>query len=237
MNAPALENKVILVTGATGGLGKAAALALAKAGATTILLARKIPRLENVYDEIVAMGAPTPAIYPLDLAGASETDYVEMAERVSASLSGLSGIFHGAAELGELSPFRDAESGSWQRLIHVNLTAPIFLTKAFLPALQASRAGRVIFADDSATGAGKAFWGAYGVAKAGLRSFAQTLDAEMSGFGIRSSCYAPGPIRTAIRLRAYPGERPDLLDAPETRSEAIVNLFTPFPSTPSTPDR
>jgi len=225
MNRPALQNKVILVTGASGGLGRVAALALARAGATTILLARKIPRLENVYDEIVAQGGPTPALYPLDLAGASETDYAEMVDRVIDSLGGLHGIFHGAAELGTLRPFRDVESGMWQRLIHVNLTAPVFLTQAFLPALQASGEGRVIFVDDTATGTGKAFWGAYGVAKAGLRSFAQSLDAEMSGLGIRTFCYAPGPIRSPIRLRAYPGERPDLLDLPETREDHLLDLF------------
>lgn len=228
----ALENKVILVTGASGGLGRAAALALAKAGATTILLARKIPRLENVYDEIVAEGGPTPALYPLDLAGASEANYAEMAERVIDSLGSLHGIFHGAAELGSLCPFRDVDSGLWQRLIHVNLTAPIFMTQALLPALQASGEGRILFVDDNATGDGKAFWGAYGVAKAGLRSFAHALDAEMSGFGVRTSCYAPGPIRTAIRLRAFPGERPDLLDSPESRGNDIVHLFSPIPSTP-----
>lgn len=225
-----LENRTILVTGASGGLGRAAALALAKAGATTILLARKIPRLENVYDEILAQGSPTPAIYPLDLAGASEADYAEMGERVVASLGGLHGIFHGAAELGALRPFRDVESSVWQRLIHVNLTAPVFLTQALLPTLQASGQGRVVFVDDTATGEGKAFWGAYGVAKAGLRSFSQSLDAEMSGLGIRSCCYAPGPIRSSIRLRAYPGERPDLLDLPESRGDDLVKLFASHPS-------
>lgn len=229
MSTLSLNNKVILVTGASGGLGRAAALALARAGATTILLARKIPRLENVYDEIVAQGGPTPALYPLDLAGASEIDYAEMVERVIESLGGIHGIFHGAAEFGALRPFRDVESGNWQRLIHVNLTAPVFLTQAFLPALQASGEGRIIFVDDTATGKGKAFWGAYGVAKAGLRSFAQSLDAEMSGLGIRTSCYAPGPIRCPIRLRAYPGERPDLLDLPETRGDELVGLFTSTP--------
>jgi NAD(P)-dependent dehydrogenase (short-subunit alcohol dehydrogenase family) len=225
MSTLSLENRIILVTGASGGLGQAAALALAKAGATTVLLGRKIPRLENVYDAIVAQGSPTPALYPLDLAGASEADYAEMAERVVESLGGLHGIFHGAAELGALRPFRDIEGSVWQRQIHVNLTAPIFLTQAFLPALQASGEGRIVFVDDTATGDGKAFWGAYGVAKAGLRSFAQSLNAEMGGLGIHSCCYAPGPIRSAIRLRAYPGERPDLLDLPESRGDELVRLF------------
>lgn len=225
MNTLPLENRIILVTGASGGLGRAAALALAKAGATTVLLARKIPRLENLYDEIVDQGGPTPALYPLDLAGASETDYAEMAERVVASLGALHGIFHAAAELGALRPFRDVEPGGWQRLIHVNLTAPVFLTQSFLPALQSSGGGHIVFVDDTATGEGKAFWGAYGVAKAGLRSFARSLDSEMNAFGIRACCFAPGPIRSGIRLRAYPGERPDLLDLPESRANEIVQLF------------
>jgi NAD(P)-dependent dehydrogenase (short-subunit alcohol dehydrogenase family) len=233
-SAKPLENQVILVTGASNGLGRVAALVLAAAGATTVLIGRKIPRLENVYDEILASGGPQPAIYPLDLAGASEADYAEMAERIAAQLGRIDGVFHAAAELGALKPFGDIEGQSWQRLIHVNLSAPAFLTQALLPYLQASKSARIIFVDDAATGDGKAFWGAYGIAKAGLRALAKTLDAEMSSFGVQARMYAPGPIRTAIRLRAYPGERPDLLDFPESKGTEILALFTEA-STPPQP--
>lgn len=227
--AKPLSGQVILITGASGGLGRAAALALGNAGATLVLIGRKIPRLENVYDEIVAAGGAQPAIYPLDFAGASEADYLEMANRIAEQLGNIHGVFHAAAELGALKPFGDIDGSHWQRLLHINLTAPAFLTQALLPFLKATGSGRIVFIDDASTGDGKAFWGAYGVAKAGLRSLTKSLDAEMSSFGVRVVIYAPGPIRSAIRLRAYPGERPDLLDLPETKATELVQLFTDTP--------
>jgi NAD(P)-dependent dehydrogenase (short-subunit alcohol dehydrogenase family) len=229
-----LTDRIIVITGATGGLGRVAALTLAGAGATLVLIARKVPRLENLYDEILKSGGPQPAIYPLDLAGANEADYAEMAQRIRESLGPVHGIFHAAAELGALKPFQEVDGATWQRLIHVNLSAPVFLTQSLLSSLKETAEGTVVFVDDSATGEGKAFWGAYGVAKAGLRSFAKMLHAEMEGFGVRATCFTPGPIRSPIRLRAYPGESLDQLKSAELCKDGILNLFAPKPHNPQT---
>jgi len=238
VSALPLANRVIVVTGATGGLGRVAALSLAKAGATVVLVARKIPKLETLYDELEASGAPQPALYPLDLAGASLADYAEMARSIEESLGRIDGVFHAAAELGALKPFQDIGGADWQRILHVNLTAPIFMTQAFLPALKASQNAQIVFVDDSAAGDGKPFWHAYGAAKAGLRHFAESLDAELQGFGVRTTCFVPGPIRTSLRLKAFPGESLDQLVPAESCSARLLALFTSnLHSLPTSSDR
>lgn len=225
MNGPVLQGRVILVTGATGALGTVAAKACARAGATVVLLGRKIPRLEKLYDAIVAAGGPTPALYPLDLAGASEQDYAELAATLREELGGLHGLLHAAAELGHLSPLSELAAERWQRLLHVNLTAPALLTRAVVPLLLASGGGSVVFVGDSAVGDGKAFWGAYGVAKLGLAGYARILHAELENQGLHASLFTPGPMRSPIRLRAYPGERREDLPPPDRHAEALVQLL------------
>lgn len=227
-----LRDRVILITGATGALGSVAAKACARAGATVVLLARKVRKLEQVYDDILAAGGPTPAIYPLDLAGATEQDYAELAETLERELGGLHGVMHAAAELGFLRPLADLDAAAWQRLLLVNLTAPFLLTRALTGLLTASGAGRVVFVGDSGVGDGKAFWGAYGVAKLGLAGYARILDAETGNRGLRAEVFIPGPMRSPIRLRAYPGENLAELPLPDIHAERLVSLFgTPSPTT------
>lgn len=221
-----LEGSVILVTGATGGIGQVATRALADSGATLIILARTIARLEKLHDEILSETGVKPILHPLDLAGAAESDFGEMASAIQSEFGRLDGIFHAAAELGDLRPLGEIETVRWHRLITVNMTAPIMLTRALLPVMTNSGGGQVIFTDDSAAGPGKPFWGAYGIAKAGLRHYSAMLEAEMSGFGIRARCYSPGPVRTNIRLKAYAGELPDSLALPESKTAEIKALFS-----------
>ena len=232
MSDALLRDRVILVTGATGALGSVAAKACARAGATVVLLARKVRKLEQVYDEILAAGGPTPAIYPLDLAGATEQDYAELAGTLERELGGLHGVMHAAAELGFLRPLADLDAAAWQRLLLVNLTAPFLLTRALTGLLTASGGGRVVFVGDSGVGDGKAFWGAYGVAKLGLAGYARILDAETGNRGLRAEIFTPGPMRSPIRLRAYPGESLAELPLPDIHTEHLVSLFgTPSPTT------
>ena len=232
MSDALLRDRVILVTGATGALGSVAARACARAGATVVLLARKVRKLEQVYDEILAAGGPTPAIYPLDLAGATEKDYAELADTLERELGGLHGVMHAAAELGFLRPLADLDAAAWQRLLLVNLTAPFLLTRALTGLLTASGGGRVVFVGDSGVGDGKAFWGAYGVAKLGLAGYARILDAETGNRGLRAELFTPGPMRSPIRLRAYPGENLAELPLPDIHAERLVSLFgTPSPTT------
>ncbi len=227
MSKPSLEDRVILITGATGALGSVAARACAHAGATVVLLARHIPRLEKLYDEIITSGGQTPAIYPLDLAGASEQDYADLGESLRRELGGLHGIMHCAAELGHLTPCSEIDGARWQRLLQVNLTAPFLLTRAVSRLLIETGDASAVFVGDSGVGDGKAFWGAYGVAKLGLAGYARILNAETESFGLHSRLFTPGPMRSPIRLRAFPGEHPDTLPAPAAHAEEITRLLGP----------
>jgi NAD(P)-dependent dehydrogenase (short-subunit alcohol dehydrogenase family) len=225
MNARTAKDRIILVTGASGALGSVAARAAARAGATVVLLGRNIPKLEKLYDEILAAGGPQPAIYPLDLSGAAEKDYLDLAQILAQELGTLHGIFHGAAELGHLQRLADVDGERWVRLLHVNLTAPFLLTRELLPLLAQSGAGAAVFVGDSAVGPGKAYWGAYGVAKRGLEGYAHILAEEAESLGVAVHFFTPGPIRSPIRLAAYPGEHHETLPAPETHGPAILNLL------------
>ena len=220
-----LEGRVILVTGATGALGSVAAKACARAGATVVLLGRTVRKLEILYDAILASGAPKPAIYPLDLSGATENEYAELAEALAGEFGGLQGLMHCAAELGHLGPLRDIDGARWQRLLHINLTAPFLLTQALIPLMTKAGEGKVIFVGDSAVGDGKAFWGAYGVAKSGLATYCRILDEESASFGVSAKVFTPGPMRSPIRLRAYPGESLAALPEPRVHAETIVCLL------------
>lgn len=223
-----LKNQIILVTGASGALGRMAAKTCAAAGATVILMGRRIPPLERLYDEITLAGDLTPAILPLDLAKAGEQHYEELATTIREELGGLTGLIHCAAELGHLSPLSDIDSLRWQRLLQVNLTAPYMLTRAVLRLmLDSTESGNVVFVGDSGVADGRAFWGAYGVAKIALAGFGRILNAETESLGLRTHLWTPGPMRTSIRLRAYPGENPRNLPGPEIHAEQIIRLFSP----------
>jgi NAD(P)-dependent dehydrogenase (short-subunit alcohol dehydrogenase family) len=227
MNGTSLQDRIVLVTGATGGLGSATARACARAGATVVLLGRSIPKLEKLYDSLVAGGAPQPAIYPLDLAGAGEQDYFDLAATLEREFGALHGLVHGAAELGNLGPLLDVDGARWQRLLHVNLTAPFLLTRELQPLMIRSGNASAVFIGDSGVGAGKAYWGAYGVAKIALEGYARILADETENFGLKVHLFKPGPMRTPIRLRAYPGENPEPLAPPEIPAEQIARLLGP----------
>lgn len=234
MSGGLLEGRVVLVTGATGGLGSVAAMASARAGATVVLLGRTLRKLEKRYDEIVANGGPQPALYPLDLAGATEKDYAELAATLERELGGLHGLVHAAAELGYLGPLSDLDGGRWQRLLHVNLTAPFLLTREVLPLMAGTGRGSVVFVGDSAVGQGKAYWGAYGVAKIALEGYARILAAENESRGPKVHFFTPGPMRTAIRHQAYTGENRDGLPGPAIHAESLVRLLVAGPELPPT---
>lgn len=225
MSVNALDQRVILITGATGALGSATARACARADATVVLLSRTIPKLEKLYDGLVAEGCPQPALYPLDLAGASEKDYFDLARVLEDQLGGLHGLVHCATELGSLGPLSDVSGERWQRLLHVNLSAPFLMTRELLPLLLRSGLGSAVFVGDSGVGDGKAYWGAYGVAKLALQGYARILGAETEGRGFGVHYYVPGPMLSPVRRAAYPGEHPESLSPPEVHAERIVGLL------------
>tara|TARA_R110002049_G_scaffold22213_5_gene79933 strand:- start:3024 stop:3776 length:753 start_codon:yes stop_codon:yes gene_type:complete len=209
--ASSLKNKVILVTGAGDGIGKAAALNYAKHGATVILLGRTIAKLEKVYDEIEQNNWPQPAIIPLNLEGAVEKDYIEVANSINDAFGRLDGILHNASLLGSLTTIDQYEVPVWEKVMQVNINSTFILTKTFLPLLQASTNNpAIIFTSSSVGRKGRAFWGAYAVSKFATEGFMQVLADELDGteHRIRVNCINPGATRTNMRADAYPAENP-----------------------------
>lgn len=216
--APAdlLEERVILVTGAGDGIGRAAALSYARHGATVILLGRTIAKLEKVYDEIEAAGGPQPAIFPLNFEGAVLKDYHDMAETLDKEFGRLDGILHNAGQLGRITPFEQYNPELWEQVMQVNLNGPIWMTQALLPLLKHSADASVVFTSSSVGRKGRAYWGAYAVSKFGTEGFVEVLADELEHLGnIRVNSLNPGATRTQMRKTAYPGEDADALRTPE----------------------
>ena len=198
----ALDQRVVLVSGAHGGLGSAAAVAYARAGATVVLLGRKLPKLNRVYDAVAQAGAE-PLLYPLDLEGASPDDYAELADRLRAELGHLDGVLHCAVEFKGLTPLEHTDPAAFARVVHVNLTAPWWLSQACLPLLRQAQDAALVFALDDLERVGQPYWGAYGIAQHGLAAMVGMLHAELASSSVRVSALQPGPMRTGLRSRAY----------------------------------
>jgi NAD(P)-dependent dehydrogenase (short-subunit alcohol dehydrogenase family) len=220
-----LRDRVILVTGAGAGLGRATALACAAAGATVVLLGRTVAKLESTYDDIIAAGGAEPAIYPMNLSGVSDRDVHELAERISDSLGGLHGIVHCAVNWKDFRPMQDVLAPDWLDSLQVNLNAPWAITRAALPALKASTSGVVIFLGCACGHEPRAYHGAYGVAKAALDGMVHGWVLEKPG--VRLHVLDPGPMRTSLRRRGYPGEAMDAQPKPERAAQAITWLLSP----------
>ncbi len=232
-----LAGRVVLVTGAGAGVGRAVSLAAARHGATVVLLGRTVGKLEQVYDEILAAEGPEPAIYPMDLLGATPDDHAELAMRIRDQLGGLHGLVHNAALLGTLSPIEHYDPNEWTRVMHVNVTAPFLLSRALVPVMResamggedgASGPGAVIFTSSGVGRRGRAYWGAYAVSKFGVEGLSQVLADELEHEGlVRVSCLNPGAVRTRMRAMAYPGEDPETLLPPEAITKAYLYLLAP----------
>ena len=223
---PALDGRVVLVTGAQGGLGAAAARACARAGATVVLLGRKVPRLNRVYDAVAAEG-PEPLLYPLDLEGAGPDDYAEMAARIGSGAGRLDGVLHCAADFPGLTPLANTDPAAFARAIHVNLTARWWLSQACLPLLARADDAALVFAIDDPARVGKAYWGGYGIAQHGLVALVGMLHAELANSAVRVSGLQPGPMRTALRARAYTEAGDWRARDPEAAADACVTLLSP----------
>ena len=221
-NAPEeyLKDRVILITGASRGIGKAVALECARLGATTLLIAKDLKRLENTYDEILTLGAPQPAILNMDLESASAEDYQTVANSIANEYGRLDGLVNNAGRVGGLTPLQNIDLQSWSKLITLHLHAPFLLTRACIPLLQKSDDPAILFTIDEAS---RAYWGAYGVSKQGQIGLLNILADELDGDKkIRVNGVHPGKVRTDLRTHNYPGINPEEFPAPETITAPFI---------------
>ncbi|EXJ14136.1 SDR family NAD(P)-dependent oxidoreductase [Imhoffiella purpurea] len=222
-----LSERIILVTGALEGIGRAVAMACASEGATLILSSFEEADLEPVYDAIVANGWPQPAILPLNLETAGERDFIGAADIVADTFGRLDGLAHCAASAPFLSRIDDYDPGEWERVIRINLTAPFMLTQACMPILRLSEDASIVFTSDRVGRTGLAYWGAYAAAKFGTEGLMQVLaDETRDSSRIRVNSIDPGVLRTALRANLYPGEDPNSHPAPESVTEAYIQLLS-----------
>jgi len=213
--ADLLKGKVVLVTGAGDGIGRAAAEAYAKYGATVILLGKTTAKLEKVYDAIVEAGGATPAIYPMNLEGASPADYEDLANVLNKEFGKLDGLLQNAGILGTLSPIENQSIETWYKVQQINVNATFMLTQACLPILKKAPSASIIFTSSGVGRKGRAYWGAYAVSKFATEGFMEILADELeTNTKVRSNCINPGACRTAMRAAAYPGEDASTLPAP-----------------------
>lgn len=201
-----LAGRVILVTGASSGLGRAASLAYARHGATVALLARDADKLESVYDEIVAAGGPEPAMFPYDLAAADDRSLETLAGTIAFHLKRLDGVLHSAHQFYSLTPLELQTLEQWQSLMRVNLIAPFALTRACLPLLKQAPDASVVFTGETHGHHPGAYWGGYAVAKSGLETLTRIWSDELgSDQAPRMNTLIPGQVATTLRSRTHPG--------------------------------
>jgi NAD(P)-dependent dehydrogenase (short-subunit alcohol dehydrogenase family) len=232
-NSP-LESRVVLITGAAGGLGRVLALACADAGATVVLHGRVLRKLEAVYDEIVARGDPEPSILPLDLGKANAEDFANVAAALQTQHGRADAIIHTAVMLGTLGPIEHQAFDQWLATLRVDLLAPFGLTRALAPLLRDAPDASVVFTLDTRGQAPKAYWGAYAVAKAGLSALLTILADEWEGVpNVRVNGVVPGPMRSPLRAQSHPGDDVTRLPLPEQFAPLYLYLLDGQPKSQS----
>jgi NAD(P)-dependent dehydrogenase (short-subunit alcohol dehydrogenase family) len=223
--SPSLSDKIALVTGATHGIGRAIALGLARAGAQVIAAGRTQGALESLDDEIRALGAPAPSLVPLDLRDLDSLD------RLGAALyerwGRLDIMVAAAGALGVVTPVAHLDQKVWDQVMLVNLTANYRLIRSMDPLLRRAPEGRAVFLTSSVAQRPRAFWGAYAASKAGLEALAATYADEVEHTSVRVAVVNPGPMRTRMRMQAFPGEDPETLALPEEIVPMILEIVGP----------
>ena len=223
-----LAGRVIAITGASGGIGRAVALACAQHQAQVVLIGRNAARLEAVHAEIMAAALPEASIAVLDLERALAGDYDQLADAVLERYGRLDGLLHNAGILGTLTPIEHYDVPTWCRVLHVNVTAAFALTQVLLPALKKSPDASVVFTASSVGRRGRAYWGAYAVSKFAIEGLSQVLADELEGLSqVRVNTLNPGRARTNMRRQAYPAENAETLPLPESLTAPYLALLGP----------
>ncbi len=226
--ADALQGRVILITGASDGIGKAVAQAAAAHGASVLLHGRNVRKLEAVYDSIVAAGNPRPSIVPLDFEKAGPEEYEQVAAALEQEFGRLDVLLHNAAMLGERAPIEHHDVAKWMRTMHVNVTAPFILTRFCLPLLKRSADPSIVFTSSGIVPRPRAYWGAYLVSKWAsdglMRMLADELESKPT---VRVNSVDPGKVRTRMRLQAYPAEDQETLPEPAAILAPYLFLLGP----------
>jgi NAD(P)-dependent dehydrogenase (short-subunit alcohol dehydrogenase family) len=224
-----LAGRVLAITGASDGIGRAVALECARRGATLILLGRNQRKLEAVHTAIESARPGVDAsIAVLDLERAVASDFDRIAAAVLERFGRLDGLLHNAGLLGQLAPLEHYDVPTWCRVLHVNLTAAFAFTQVLLPVLRRSADASIVFTSSGVGRRAKAYWGAYAVSKFGIEALVQMLASELENISaIRVNALNPGPTRTRMRAQAYPAEDPANLPPPEAITSAYVALLGP----------
>lgn len=223
-----LHDRVILITGASDGIGKAVAQAAAAHGARVILHGRNVKRLEAVYDSIIGAGQPRPSILPLDLEKAGPAEYDALVAAIEKEFGRLDVLLHNAGMLGERAPIEHYDTGKWMRTMHVNANVPFLLTQRLLPLLRKSADGSIVFTSSGVVPRPRAYWGAYLASKWASDGMMRMLADELESVPtLRVNSLNPGKVRTNMRLQAYPAEDRSKLAAPEAIVAPYLFLFGP----------
>ncbi len=226
--AAELAGRVVAITGASDGIGRAVALACARHQAAVVLIGRNETKLEAVHAEIAAAGHPAASIGVLDLESALARDYDRLADALLERYGRLDGLLHNAGLLGTLTPIEHYDVPTWCRVMHVNVTAAFALTQVLLPALKKSADASIVFTASSVGRRGRAYWGAYAVSKFAIEGLSQVLSAELEGISaVRVNTLNPGPARTAMRRHAYPAENIETVPLPARLTGAYIALLGP----------
>ena len=226
-DANAFAGKIILVTGAADGIGRAVTIALAEVGATVLMLDKKSRHLEKLFDQILERGFKEPVILPIDLLEITPESVTVLAQAIQKDFGTLDGIIHNAAELGSPSPMDQYDMKYWNDVMQINLHAPYLITRALLPLLKQDHHTSILFTSADVGREPLAYWGAYSIAYAGIEAQMKIWSEELENVSnIKVNSIDPGAVRTSLRRRSYPGENQESIPAPSSITPAYLKVLS-----------